>query len=146
MTWNRLAAVALLGAATLLAACEDVVDPDGTAATYDLVEGNGDAVPAVVFEGETEFGHMVATAVSGSMTLRESTYTERVVFEIELDGSSLGEEPLVVSGSYSADGSLLTFDPDRTDYPTFTGTLQGGVLTTVEQDPDFGTLTLVWER
>lgn len=135
---------ALLAGALLLAGCEDVTG--GTADTYDLVEAEGQELPAVIFDGETEFGHMVATAISGSLTLQEATYTERIVVDIVLDDAPLGEEPIVVSGDYSVDGQILTFDPDRAGSPTFTGTLSGGVLTTVEDDPDFGQLTLVWER
>ncbi len=138
--------IALLTAATaLVGACSDVVDP-GTSDTYDLVEAEGQELPAVVFDGETEFGHMVATALSGSITLRETTYTERIVFDIVLDGTALGDEPVVVSGDYTAEGTLLTFDPDRAGSPTFTGILSGGVLTTEEVDPEFGPLTLVWQR
>jgi hypothetical protein len=134
-------------AAGVLAGCEDL-EEFRPGDTYDLVEAEGQPLPAVVFDGDTEFGHVVATAISGSITLRESTYTERIVFDITLDGGPFpgGDEPVVVNGDYSADGGLLTFEPDREDYPTFTGTLSGDVLTTVETDPQFGTLTLVWER
>ena len=141
---HRIRAVALLLAVSL-AACDDVTDII-PGETYDLVQANGQELPAVVYDEETEFGHLIATAVSGSITLRESTYTQRIVFDVTLDGAPFGGEPIVVSGDYTADGPLLTFDPDRTGSPTFTGTLSGVTLTTVETDPEYGELTLVWQR
>jgi hypothetical protein len=135
-----------LGALLFAAACSDVTDPAGIAGTYALVEAEGQALPAVVFDGETEAGHVVATALSGTMTLRSSTFTEQVVFNVVLNGADFGSAPVTVSGSYSAEGQLLTFEPDQGDPPVFTGTLSGGVLTTVEDSPDFGELELVWSR
>ena len=131
--------------ATSLAACDDVTDII-PGETYDLVQAEGQELPAVVFDGETDFGHVIATAISGSITLRETTFTERVVFDITLEGTPLGEETVTLSGDYSADGPLLTFDPDRSGAPTFTGTRSGVTLTTVETHPDYGELTLVWQR
>lgn len=142
---NRWGSVALLCAATVLVGCEDVTEilPGDT---YELIEAEGQELPAVVFDQETEFGHMTATALSGTLTLEQSTYTERIVFNIVLDGEDLGDEPVVVNGDYVAEGQILTFDPDRAGSPTFTGTVSGNELTTVEEDPDFGVLTLVWQR
>ena len=144
---RKLTGTAMLAAAVLLAGCDDVTDivPGDT---YELVEAEGQELPAVVFDQDTEFGPMVATAVSGSITLRESTFTERVVFDITVDGQPFpgGDEAVVVNGSYTADGNLLTFEPDRDDWPSYTGTLSGGTLTTVEVHPDLGTMTLVWQR
>lgn len=136
---------ALIVATGFLAGCEDLQDV-GLGETYELVEANGQEVPAVVYDADTEFGHMVATAVSGSLTLRESTFTERVVFDITVDGTPFPGDPVVISGDYTADGPLLTFDPDRPGAATFTGTISGGILTTEEHDPQYGTLTLVWQR
>ena len=145
MKLQRIGAVLLVVALPAIGACSDVVGP-GAADTYELAEAQGQPLPAVVFEGDTEFGVMRATAVSGSITLRESTFTERVVFDIEVDGTSFGEDLIVVNGDYTADGALLTFDPEQAGSPTFTGTLTGNTLTTVEEDPQFGTLTLTWQR
>lgn len=143
---RRLRGVVLLLAALAAGACEDVVDPDGVRGTYDLVAVDGRSLPAVAFDSITEFGHLTATAVSGSMTLREISYTQRVVFDLALDGNALGEEPAIVHGEYSIDGQLLTFEPERADHPDFSGTLQGSTLTTTEVDPQFGQLTLTWQR
>lgn len=140
---------ALLVLATTLAigACEDVVDPDSVQGTYTLTAVHGDPLPAVAFDGETAFGHLVATATSGSLTLREATYTERIAYDLLLDGDPVpASEPVVINGDYSIDGQILSFEPTSGDYPDFTGSLQGGVLTTVEIDPDLGELVLTWER
>ena len=135
----------LLGAALVLGGCEDAgVDPART--EYELTAVNGEPLPAVMFDGETDFGHLVATALSGRLILHEITYTQRVVVELELDGVSFGGDEIRSDGEYSIDGQLLTFDPDTEGYPSFTGVLQGGVLETVEQDPEFGELTLTWQR
>lgn len=141
--WRKRAALGLVFLAT---ACSDVTDPGGIAGTYALIEAEGQALPAVVFDGQTDAGHVVATALSGTMTLRSSTFTERVVFNLVLNGADLGSAPVTVSGSYSADGQLLTFEPDQGEPSVFTGTLSGGVLTTVEDSPEFGQLELVWTR
>lgn len=142
-----LRALLVLGGALVASSCSDVVDPDAVQGTYTLTAVHDDPLPAVAFDGETDFGHLVATATSGSLTLREATYTERIVFDLVLDGNPLPDgEPVVINGDYSVDGQILSFEPNRTDYPDFTGTLEGGVLTTVEIDPDLGTLTLTWER
>lgn len=129
-----------------LAACEDATDPGGISGTYQLIEAEGQSLPAIIFDGETEFGHTTATALSGSLTLRGDRYTERLVVELELDGQSLGENTVVVTGDYTVDGQILEFDPDPAESASFTGTLSGGVLTTLEIDPDFGQLELVWSR
>ena len=141
----RIRAAASLLFAAAIAGCDDVTDiiPGDT---YDLVQAEGQDLPAVVFDQETEFGHLVATAVSGSMTLRESTYTERMVVDVTVDGAPFDGDVIVVSGEYTADGPLLTFHPDRAGTPSFTGTLSGVTLTTVEVDPEYGELTLVWQR
>lgn len=146
MTSSHFMKRAALGMLLLATACSDVTDPDGIAGTYALIEAEGQALPAVVFDGQTEAGHVVATALSGTMTLRSSTYTERVVFNVVLNGADFGSAPVTVSGSYSADGQLLTFEPDQGEPPVFTGTLSGGVLTTVEDSGDYGELELVWRR
>lgn len=128
-----------------LTACEDVsVDPTRT--EYELTAVNGEPLPAVMFDGETEFGYLVATAQSGRLILREVTYTQRIVVDLVLDGTPFVGDEIESTGQYSADGQLLTFDPDTDGQPTFTGTLQGGVLQTVETDPEFGELTLTWQR
>jgi hypothetical protein len=128
-----------------LTACEDVsVDPTRT--EYQLTAVNGESLPAVMFDGETEFGHLVATAQSGRLILREVTYTQRVVVDLVLDGIPFEGDEIETTGQYSVDGQLLTFDPDTEGQPSFTGTLQGGVLQTVENDPEFGQLTLTWQR
>ena len=138
--------IGLILLAGLFAACEDVQDVN-PGDTYELVEAEGDPLPAVVFDGEMEgFGHVVATAVSGSITLRESTYTERFIIDLTIEGTEFPGDPVVIHGDYSANGSALTFVPDRNDYPEFEGTLSGDVLTTVEQHPELGSLTLVWQR
>ena len=91
---------------------------------------------------------MVATALSGSMTLRESTYTERIVFEVTLDGEPFpgGDRSVVVSGDYTIDGQILNFDPEPAGSAEFSGTLSedGTVLSTTEVDPQFGQLDLLW--
>lgn len=141
---HRIGAVAVLLIGSALGACDDVTDII-PGETYDLVQAEGQELPAIVFEGEFEpFGEIVATAVSGSITLRESTYTERMVVDIEYDGGVFEGQPVVVRGDYSADGQILTFVPE--EGPQYTGTLSGTVLTTVEQHPDYGELTLVWQR
>lgn len=136
----------VLALVTVLAACEDATDPGGISGTYELIEAEGQAPPAVIFDGDTEFGHATATAHSGTLTLRGDRYTERLVVELELDGQSLGENAVVVTGDYTVDGQILEFDPDPAESAPFTGTLSGGVLTTLEVDPDFGELELVWSR
>lgn len=142
---TKIAPALLLAAALGLAGCEDVsVDPTRT--EYELTAVNGSALPAVMFDGETEFGHMVATAQSGRMILHEVTYSQRMVVDLVVDGVSFGGDEIQSSGQYSIDGQLLTFDPDVAGHPTFTGTLQGGVLETFEEDPEFGELTLTWHR
>lgn len=142
---RRLGAALVLAGGLALGACEDVVDPDGVRGTYELIEVEGQPLPAVMFDGQTEFGHVLATALSGSLTLREVTYTERVLVDIVLDGTPISEDVIVVEGQYSIDGQLLTFEPDNAS-PVFTGTLQGGVLTTFEVDPEFGELMMTWQR
>ena len=142
---QRYAAAAVLLIASALSACDDVTDII-PGETYDLVQAEGQELPAVVFDGELDFGHVIATAVSGSITLRETTFTERIVFDITLDGAPLGEKSVTLTGDYSADGPLLTFDPDPSNSPTFTGTLSGVTLTTVETYEDYGELTFVWQR
>ena len=142
---KKLRGVLVLLAALSAGACEDLADPNGVNDTYVLTAAQGDPLPAVIFDGETEFGHLVATALSGSLTLRDVTFTERVVVDLVLDGNPLPGDPIIVSGSYSADGQILNFEPDQAGSPDFSGTLQGGVLTTVEVDPEFGELTLRWE-
>lgn len=146
MTRSHFGKWAVLGAVLVTSACEDAIGPGGVAGTYHLEEANGQALPAVVFDGETELGHVVATALSGTMTLRSSTFTERVVFNIVFNGSDFGSEPIEMSGTYTADGQLLQFEPEDGTPPLFSGTLRGDVLTTVEESPDFGTLELVWSR
>ena len=144
---RRLGAAALLAGALLLGGCEDALDPGGLG-TFDLVEANGEELPTVVFDQDTEFGHMVATAVSGSITLGGSRYTERMIVEVTVDGQPFpgGDRPVVVEGDYTIEGQILSFEPDRTDFPAFSGTLtaDGTVLTTTEVDPDLGELNLVW--
>ena len=140
---RRISAILCLA---LFAACDEL-DEITPGDTYELVEAEGEPLPAVVFEGELEgFGHVVATAVSGSITLRETTYTERFVIDLTTEAGEFPGDPIVIHGDYTADGALLTFEPDREDYPSFTGTLSGAVLTTTEVHPEMGTLTLVWER
>lgn len=142
---RRLLAAAILAGGLGLTACDDVsVDPTRT--EYQLTAVNGEPLPAVMFEGETEFGFLVATAQSGRLILREATYSERVVVDLVLDGNPFLGDEIESSGQYSVDGQLLTFDPDQAGHPNFTGTLQGGVLQTVETDPEFGELTLTWQR
>ena len=142
---RKTAATAVLLLASAFVACDDVTDII-PGETYELVEANGESLPAVVFDGELDpFGHVVATAVAGSITLRESTYTERFTIDITTNGQDFPGDPVTVRGDYTADGNLLTFEPED-DAPVFTGTLSGGTLTTVENHPDFGTLTLVWQR
>ncbi|HUF13209.1 MAG TPA: hypothetical protein VMN78_08925 [Longimicrobiales bacterium] len=143
---TRLRGVLVLAGALALGACEDVTDPDSVRGTWELTAVDGDPLPAVMFDGETQFGHLVATALSGSLTLEEIDYTQRMAVDLVLDGTPLGDDQVVITGEYTVDGQLLSFEPDRTDYPDFTGTLQGGVLTTVEFDPEFGELSLRWER
>ena len=140
--------VAYLGlvAMAALTGCDDVTDII-PGETYELVEANDQPVPAIVFEGEIPpFGQVIATVVEGSITLRETTYTQRLTFDLETDGGQFPGDPVTVRGDYTADGNLLTFDPEDEDAPTFTGTLSGGTLTTVENHPDYGTITAVWQR
>lgn len=138
---------AVLACVVALAACEDVTtNPSAAAGTYQLVEVNGEALPAVAFDGETSEGHVVATALSGTLTLRSTTFTERVVYNFVVNGADLGSGPATVTGSYELEGQLLTFDPDNDGVPTFSGTLTGGEVTTLETDPDLGVLELVWRR
>lgn len=145
---RRLAAAIVLAGSLTLGACEDVVDPDGVPGTFELIEANGEPLPAVVFDGELQgFGHVVATVVSGSITLRQSDYTERIVSDLVVNGDPFLAPPLVVSGNYSIEGQLLSFEPtSHATYPDFTGTLEGDVLTTVEIDPQFGQTVFTWER
>ena len=143
---RKIGSIALLVATTALVGCDDVTDIV-PGETYELFEANGDDLPAVIFDGEIEpFGHVVATAVDGSMTLRETTYTQRFTIDLVTDAGEFPGDPVTVRGEYSADGNLLTFDPEDDAAPVFTGTLSGSMLTTVENHPDFGTLTLVWQR
>ena len=145
---TRPGTAALLAAALTLTACEDVTDPGGLG-TFTLVEANGQPLPSVVFDGDTEFGHMVATATAGSITLRgDNRFTERLTVDIVLEGAPLGEETVAVSGDYNVDGQLVSFDPEQAGSVDFTGTLSGDgtVLTTLEEDPEFGTLDLLWEQ
>ncbi|HEX6587960.1 MAG TPA: hypothetical protein VF039_02975 [Longimicrobiales bacterium] len=141
---GRIAAAAALMAAV---GCGDVTtDPTALTGTYDLVEVNGQALPALLFEGERPEGYVIATAISGTLTLRSTRFTERVVVNLNLDGADLGSAPVELSGDYIADGQLLSFDPDGASVPSFTGTVSGGLLTTVEDDPDYGVTEYVWNR
>ena len=143
---RRLTGALVLALAFGVSGCEDLADPDSPRTTYTLSAVNGEPLPAIMFEGDTEFGHVVATAQSGILTLRETTYSERMIVDLVVDGAAFPGDEIVSSGSYSIDGQLLTFDPDQAGRPTFTGTLQGGVLEIVEHDPDFGDLALTWEQ
>lgn len=143
---RRRAAWAVVVAAFATTACEDLVDADSIAGSYDLVEVNGERLPAVMFEGETEFGYLVATAESGLIRLRASTFTQVIEVSATLDGTAFPAGDVENSGDYSVDGQLLTFDPETPGRPTFTGTLTGSTLFTSETDPDFGELSLTWSR
>lgn len=143
----RRAPLLVLLAGLALGGCEDVVDPDAVRGTYELTAVNGEPLPAVMFEGElAPFGNVVATALDGRMTLRELTYSERITVDLVFQGNPLPGREITSSGEYSIEGQLLTFQPEQAGRPSFTGTLQGGVLQIVEQDPDFGELTLTFER
>ena len=143
---RTIARLGLMLAASSLVACDDVTDII-PGETYELVEANGQELPAVVFEGDMPpFGFVVATVVDGSITLRESTYSQELTFDIETESGEFPGDPVTVRGDYTADGNILTFDPDDATAPEFTGTLSGGTLTTVEDHPDFGTVTAVWQR
>jgi hypothetical protein len=146
MTRSHFGGWAVLAAGLMVAACEDATtDPGGVTGTYQLDAVNGEDLPAVVFDGERPEGHVVATALSGSLTLRSSTFTETIVFNLELNGQDFGSAPVTLTGTYLADGQFLTFEPDGSA-PTFTGTVSGGVLTTVENHPDYGVTDYVWSR
>ena len=145
MTSSQFKRVAVV-VGVLLAGCADVTtDPAGVTGTYQLSEVNGESLPAVVFDGQRPEGHVVATALSGTITVRSTTFTERVVFNLVLNGHDLGSQPVELDGTYEADGQFLTFDPDGSA-PVFTGTVSGSVLTTVEEHPDFGVTEYVWVR
>lgn len=146
MTRSHFRKWAVLVAVVAVGGCEDATtDPGGITGTYELDAVNGAQLPAVVFDGERPEGHVVATALSGTLTLRSSTFTERIVFNLVLNGVDFGSAPVTLTGTYLADGQFLSFDPDGSA-PAFTGTVSGAVLTTVEDHPDYGVTEYRWSR
>jgi len=144
-------AALLAAVVVLLPACEDVTGSLGGArGTYDLAEANGEALPTVIYDGPYQVGSVtfdaVVTATAGTLVLRDDTFEETLEYALVLDGNSFPPDEVTISGDYSVQGVLYTFDPGAAGVPSFTGTLQGSTLTTVETSPDFGTTTYTWVR
>lgn len=139
--------VLLLAAALLLGGCDDTAGPEGgIEGTYEMVRVNGAVPPTIILDGEIDGFATVVTLLSGDLRLSGNRYTQRWIVETEIEGTEFDAEELVSDGEYTVDGPLLTFDPNAFGQPTFTGTIQGDVLETTENDPDYGTVTIRWEK
>ena len=106
-------AIALFGALllTLAVACgDDPVGPEVLEGTYQLVQVNGQDLPAQMLEQETQSGEVWAIYVTaGSLTLKEAqSHSSVTVSELWIDGELDDEAEFSVDGSYSVSGDSIT--------------------------------------
>lgn len=140
-------AVALFGALllTLTVACgDDPVGPQVLEGTYQLVQVNGQDLPAQMLEQETQSGEVWAIYVTaGSLTLKEAqSHSSVTVSELWIDGELDDEAEFSVDGSYSVSGDSITLVEGN---HVLRGTFSGNRIEVSAVEPGFGLVTWTYE-
>jgi hypothetical protein len=140
-------AIALFGALllTLAVACgDDPVGPEVLEGTYQLVQVNGQDLPAQMLEQETQSGEVWAIYVTaGSLTLKEAqSHSSVTVSELWIDGELDDEAEFSVDGSYSVSGDSITLVEGN---HVLRGTFSGNRIEVSAVEPGFGLVTWTYE-
>jgi hypothetical protein len=138
---RALALAALVALTTAATACggSDKKDPAGpgneqdVAGNYSLTKVDGSELPAVLFDGQMDFGGEIVdvtiVVTDGSIDLAENgTYFGSLDVAIEIAGES-DEAQIPSSGTYTRNGSTITFNPSDAEQESFTARVSNGALT-----------------
>lgn len=129
----------------LAAACgDDPIGPEALEGNYELVQVNGQDLPARVLEQETQGGEVWEIFITaGSLTLKEArSHSSVTVSQLWIDGEFDNEGAASVDGSYTISGDSITLVEGN---QVLRGTFSGGRIEVSAVEPGFGLVTWTYE-
>ena len=130
---------------TVTAACgDDPVGPEALEGTYELVQVNGEDLPARMLEQETQSGEVWTIFITaGSLTLMEArSHNSVTVSELWIDGELDDQAEFSIDGSYSVSGDSITLVEGN---HVLRGTFSGNRIEVSAVEPGFGLVTWTYE-
>ncbi len=138
---KRVAAIAIAFALVATSACKDDKSPTGNnpppadqnIGTYQLDKVDGDALPAVLFDGDVDVEgtvvHLTIELTAGSMTLAANgSFNGSMTLKLTVDDAAPETETAPVSGTYAVNGNSITLTSSDPEDPQVTGTIANGQL------------------
>lgn len=140
---------ALLLAVPLFTACGDNDEGTGPDATpdgeYVLAKVNGEVPPVTIAIVEYDGATFEASLREGSLDLRSGRYVLTLRVFGQFDGEDSIGNTHTDMGSYTVDGTSITFRSDTVEDEAVTGTIHDGQITLSEELEEYGSLSLVFE-